>query len=228
MLNNIGETYSHSGMMDYPRIRFTEWESWNFLDSLEFRSSEVDFRTEACLRAADPQVTLLWIKEVEIAKSIDELVTSRSITGQPNLLDFDMIDAMIASALKKLLNTQSHYRKTVSVEEQRVQKSDRFSRGRQVAYMIYEYFRAAGAYEAVQGLADSFTRSLQNDDVQDFDVRWDHTLETVSAMPSDAILEGLYKSKLHNSVQLQTVMPCMIKMLLETMEHRTITILKLQ
>ena len=42
--------------------------------------------------------------------------------------------------------------------------------------MIYEYFRAAGAYEAVQGLADSFTRSLQNDDVQDFDVRWDHAL----------------------------------------------------
>ena len=42
--------------------------------------------------------------------------------------------------------------------------------------MIYEYFRATGAHEAVQGLEDSFTVSLQNDDVQDFDVRWDHAL----------------------------------------------------
>ena len=67
-----------------------------------------------------------WIKEVEIA-------------------DFNMIDAMIVSALKKLLNTQTHFRKRVSVEEQRAQEHDRFSRGRQIAYMIYEYFRATGA-----------------------------------------------------------------------------------
>ena len=70
-----------------------------------------NFRTEACMRTADPQVTMLWIKEVEIAKSIDELVTSRSITGQHNFPDFDMLDAMIASALKKLLKTKSNFRK---------------------------------------------------------------------------------------------------------------------
>ena len=31
-------------------------------------------------------------------------------------------------------------------------------------YMIYEYFRATGAYVAVQGLPDLFTISLQDDD----------------------------------------------------------------
>ena len=51
-----------------------------------------------------------------------------------------------------------------------------------------------------------FTLSLQNDEVQDFDVRWDHALSSVSEMPSDPILEGLYKSKLQNSVQVLTVM----------------------
>ena len=54
---------------------------------------------------------MLWIKEVESAKSIDELVTSRSITGKPIFLDFDVLDAMIASALKKHLNTQSNFQK---------------------------------------------------------------------------------------------------------------------
>ena len=48
--------------------------------------------------------------------------------------------------------------------------------------------------------------SLQNDDVQDFDVRWYHALLTVSEMLPHAILEGLYESTLKTSVQLQTVM----------------------
>ena len=72
--------------------------------------------------------------------------------------------------------------------------------------MIYKFFRATGAFEKVQGLADMFTVTLQNDDVQDFDVRWDHAPLTVREMPSDPILEGLCKSKLQNSAQLRTVM----------------------
>ena len=78
-------------------------------------------------------------REVEIAKSTDGLVTSQSITGRRDFADYDMLDAMIASALKKFL-MHVHFRKRVSVEEQRAQKDDRFSRGRQIAYMIYELF----------------------------------------------------------------------------------------
>ena len=51
-----------------------------------------------------------------------------------------------------------------------------------------------------------FALSLQNNDVQYFDVTWGHALFSVSEMPSDMILEGLYKSKLQNSAQLRTVM----------------------
>ena len=96
-----------------------------------------------------------------------------------------MLDAMIASALKNLLNTQSNMRKRASVEERRDQQSDQFLRGRQIAYMIYEYFRATEAYATLQGLADVVSTTLQNDDVHDFDVRWDHALLSVSEMPSD-------------------------------------------
>ena len=58
----------------------------------------------------------------------------------------------------------------------------------------------------VQGLSDRFASSLQNDDVQDFDVRLDRALISVSEMPSDITLEGLYMSTLRNSAQLQTVL----------------------
>ena len=195
MLNHTGGTCSHSGLMDYPRFSISQMHLGTFPGSMEFQSWKVNFKSEVCLRTADPQITMHWIKEVEIAKSIDELVTSRSIVGHA-FPDFEMLDAMIASALKKLLNTQTHFRKRVSVEEQRARKHDRFLRGRQIACMIYEYFRATAAYEAVQGPSDLLTITLQHDDVQDFDVRWDQAILPVSEMPSDMILEGLYKSKI--------------------------------
>ena len=62
------------------------------------------------------------MKEVEIAKSIDELMTSRSIVVRTDLPDYDMLDAMIASALNKFLDKHVHFRRRVSVEEQRAQK----------------------------------------------------------------------------------------------------------
>ena len=54
--------------------------------------------------------------------------------------------------------------------------------------------------------SDLFKKHLQNDDVQDFDVRWDQALLSASDMPSDVILDrGFYKSKSQDSVQPQTV-----------------------
>ena len=126
---------------NYPRFPLAEWNLRKFPDPMKFQSWKVNFRTEVCLRTADHQITMLWIKEVEIAKLPDEPLISRSIVVK-YFPDFDLLDAMIASALNKLFNSQSHFRKRVSVEEQRAQRHDRFLRGRQIAYMIYEYFRA--------------------------------------------------------------------------------------
>ena len=62
--------------------------------------------------------------------------------------------------------------------------------------MIYAYFRATGAYDAAQGLAELVRMTLQSDDVQDFDVRWDQALLSVSEMPSDAILRRIVQVKI--------------------------------
>ena len=52
-----------------------------------------------------------------------------------------------------------------------------------------------------------FSVRLQNDDVQDFDVRWDQALLSASDMPTDVILKGLMvQAKLQDSVQVQTVL----------------------
>ena len=67
-----------------------------------------------------------------------------------------------------------------------------------------EHFRATGAYDAAQGLSDLFNVRLQNDDVQNFDTRWAQALLSASEVPTEMVLEGLYMSKLQDSVQLQT------------------------
>ena len=101
MLNHTGGTYSHSGVIDYPRFPISKLHLGKFLDSMEFQSWKVNFKTEVCSKSADPHLTMQWIKEVEMAKSTGELMISRSITGRKDFPDFDMLDAMIASALKK-------------------------------------------------------------------------------------------------------------------------------
>ena len=77
--DHTGGTYSHSGMMDYPRIPITDVHLGNVPDSMEFQSWKVNCKTEVCSKTADPHLIMHWIKEVETAKSIDELMTSRSI-----------------------------------------------------------------------------------------------------------------------------------------------------
>ena len=59
------------------RFRNCIWEK--LPDSTEFQSWKVNFKTEVCSKSADPHLTLHWIKEVEMVKSVDELVSSRSI-----------------------------------------------------------------------------------------------------------------------------------------------------
>ena len=89
--------------------------------------------------------------------------------------------------------------------------------------MIHEQFRTTGAYEAVQCLSNLFNLRLQNDDRQDFDTRWDKALLAASDIPTEMVLEGLYKSKLQDSVQLQTVLAFgMNKRSFETTNNRAI------
>ena len=73
----------------------------------------------------------------------------------------------MAAALKRCYDKQTHFRQKISVEEQRAQKDNRFLRGRQITFLIYEYFRPAGSYDEVQGLSRSFSIKLENDTSQD-------------------------------------------------------------
>ena len=113
---------------------------------------------------------------------------------------------MMAAALKRCYDKQTHFGKKISVEEQRAQKDNRFLRGRQIAYLIYDYFRPPGSYDEIQGLSGLLSMELENDDIQDFDFYvWSKALLLTVDPPSDKVLEGLHVSKLQDSSQAQTI-----------------------
>ena len=71
--------------------------------------------------------------------------------------------------------------------------------------MIYNYFRVTGAHDAVLDYADLSSVVLQDDNVQEFDKRWDQVLLSMSKIPSDDVSESLYKLRKRESAQLKTV-----------------------
>ena len=176
---------------DQQRLQISDLHFDKFPTPATFACWKIRFKTEVCTCSQFPTEAMQWIKEVEMVESVDDLKSSCSVRGirMPN---FEVLDAKIASALNRIIHN-TRFKKKVSLEEQKAQKEDRFLRGRQIAFLIYEYFWVTGANDSVENYADLFTVVLRNDDIQEFDSKWDGILLSMTKIASDDILEGLYK-----------------------------------
>ena len=63
-----------------------------------------------------------------------------------------------------------------------------------------------GANDSVENYADIFTVVLRNDDIQEFDSKWDEILLSMTQIPTDDILEILYKLRIRECEKLKTVL----------------------
>ena len=98
--NHTSGTDSLNGAMDYPRYSILEIHLGKYPESTEFQGWKVNIKTEICANSQYLHITMQWFTEVEIAKSMGDLMTSRSIAGRTDFSDYDLLDAKIASALK--------------------------------------------------------------------------------------------------------------------------------
>ena len=73
-------------------------------------------------------------------------------------------------------------------------------------HKCYEYYKVTGANDSVENYADLCTVVLRNDDIQEFDPKCDEILLSMTQIPPDDILEGLYKLKIRESQKLKTVL----------------------
>ena len=156
---------------DQQRLQVSDLHFHKFPNKATFACWKIRFKTEVRTCSQFPTEAMQWIKEVEMVDSVDELRSSSSTRGisMPN---FEVLDARIASALNKIIHN-SHFKRRSSLEEQKAQKEDRFLRGTQIACLIYEYFRVTAANDSVENYADLFTIVSRNDDIQEFDSKWD-------------------------------------------------------
>ena len=194
-LNNYGA--------DQQRLQISDLHFDKFPTPATLACWKIKIKVEVCTCSQFPAEAVLWIKEVELVDSVDDLKSSCSVRGI-RMPDFEVLDARIASALNRIIHN-SHFKRRISLEEQKAQKQDRFLRGKQIAYLIYEYFRVTGANDSVENYADLFTIVLRNDDIQEFDSKSDGILLSMTKIPSDDILEGLYKFRIRESEKLKTV-----------------------
>ena len=189
---------------DQQRLQISDLHFDKFPTPATFACWKIRFKTDVCTCSQFPTEAMHWIKEVEMIDSVDDLMSSSSIRGiqTPN---FEVLDATIASALNRIIHN-SHFKRRISLEEQKAQKQDRFLRGTQIAYLIYEYFQVTGANDSVENYADLFTIGLRNDNIQEFASKWDGILLSMTKIPPDDILEGLYKLRIRESEKLKTVL----------------------
>ena len=148
---------------------------------------------------------MLWIKEVEMVDSVDDFKSSRfnsRLYSFPEFWDAGCEDCVCSEQdhPEFLLQEKGQSGGTESSERRSVpsRKTDRLHDLRLLP--------VTGAHDTVLDYADLFTITLRNDDVQEFDTRWDEILLSMTKIPPDDVLESLYKLRTRESDQLKTVL----------------------
>ena len=80
---------------DQQRLKISELHFDRFPNPQTFSCWKIRFKTEVCSWSHFPTEAMLWIKEVEMAISVDDLKSSRSIQGT-FFPDFELLNARIA------------------------------------------------------------------------------------------------------------------------------------
>ena len=193
---------------DQQRLQISELHFNKFPIPTTFACWKIRFKTEVCTCSQFPTEAMLWIKEVEMVESVDDLKSSRSIKGTPGPVLWVARRENCVQHWTKSSRTPTSRRRVSLKEHERLTKKDRFLRGRQIAYLIYEYFRVTGIQWFRRELCrpiyyQLFEMTIFRNSIRKWDgdscCRWRQIL-------SDDILEGLYKLRVRESDKLKTVL----------------------
>ena len=94
---------------DQQRLQISDPHFDKFPTAATFACWKIRFKTEVCTCSQFPTEAMLWIKEVEMVESVDDLKSSLSVRGI-RMPDFDVLDARIASALNRIIHLTSKER----------------------------------------------------------------------------------------------------------------------
>ena len=144
-------------------------------NSTTFEIWKLNFKSEVRSSSSFPMDAMLWINEVDSAKSMNELTSSSSILGRM-FSRFEVHYSPLASPLKKLLN--SDLKRGVYMEEQKTQQTnDSWKED------------ISGTGEALLDFNDLLRLPLKGDNVQGLATKWNEVLLSMTTVPDDDMLE---------------------------------------
>ena len=111
--------FSKNYAADQQRLQNSDPHFDKFTTPAKSACWKIRFKTEVCTCSQFTTEALLWINEVAMVESVDDLKFSRSIRGTLGP-DFELLDARIASALHKIIQN-TLFKKKISLEEQKAE-----------------------------------------------------------------------------------------------------------
>ena len=114
-------SYSQNHVAGQSRLQISELQFDKFPTPPKFSFWKRRFNTQVSACSGSPSEATLWINEVEMVDSLDDLKSSRSSPGKTHFPNFEMLDVRIESALDKIIQN-SNFKKKVSLEEQKAEK----------------------------------------------------------------------------------------------------------
>ena len=95
--------FSNNYGADQQRLQISDLHFDKFTTPAKFACWKIRFKTEVCTCSQFPAEAMLWIKEVELVDSVDDLKSSCSVQGI-HMPKFEVLDAKIASALNRIIH----------------------------------------------------------------------------------------------------------------------------
>ena len=94
---------------DQQRLQISDLHFDEFPAPATFACWKIRFKIEVCTCSQFTTEAMQWIKEVEMADSVDDLKSSSSVRGI-QMPEIEVLDARIASALNRIIH-KSHFQK---------------------------------------------------------------------------------------------------------------------
>ena len=198
----IGGRFPKDYGADHQRLQISDLHFDKFPTPAPFACWKIRFKTEVCTCSQFPTEATLRIKEVEMVQTIDDLKSSRSIKGTLGL-DFELLDARIFSALNKNHPEQPLQEKCQSGGKESSQRRPLPPR-KTDSLPDLRILPGYRTNDSVEKYADLFTILLRHDDIQEFDSKWEGIWLSMTNIPPNDMLEGLYKLRIRESEKLKT------------------------
>ena len=154
-----------------------------------YRNWRIRTREAVMSASTDPDKAFDWVSET--------WKEGQTIEYLRNVGKFTTLDAKLLSALTNILT--GDFARKVDTYKETEATNHRYVRGRQVLFMMHEYFSTNIKHGATYSLQDLFSVKMKGENLRGFISNWDQVMAGIPKVPETSILETLFFNQVKNS-----------------------------